>query len=88
MGEIVDTIAELSTPSKTAQESGYLLVHHNTPYQDIPKLPQGAMSPAIVTDMWVERCLHRHDLVQPEANVTNTPFRHFPIAGMASLTPH
>lgn len=84
----MDSIAELSMPSTTTQESGYLLVHHTTAYQNIPKLPQGAMSPTIVTDMWVERCLHRHDLAQPEANVTNTPFRHFPIIGMASLTPH
>lgn len=85
LGEIVDTMAELSTPSTTNQESGYLLVHHSTTYHNIPKLPQGVMRPAIVTDMWVERCLHRYDLVQPEANVTNTPFRHFPVAGMASL---
>lgn len=83
----MDTVVELSKPSTTNQKSGYLLVHHSTTYDDIPKLPQGTMSPAIVTDMWVERCLHRHNLVQPEANVTNAPFRHFPIAGMASLTP-
>lgn len=83
----MDTMAELSTPSAKKHESGYLLVHHSTTYNDIPKLSQGTMNPTIVTDMWVERCLHRHDLVQPEANVTNTPFHHFPIAGMASLTP-
>lgn len=83
----MDTVAELFTPSTTNQESRYLLVHHSTTYNDIPKLPQGNMGPIIVTDMWVERCLHRHDLVQPEANVTNTPFRYFPIAGMVSLTP-
>ena len=38
--------------------------------------------PMAVTEMWVERCLHRKEVVSPEANVTSTPFRRFPIPGM------
>ncbi|KAL8873318.1 MAG: hypothetical protein Q9174_001194 [Haloplaca sp. 1 TL-2023] len=41
--------------------------------------------PTVVTDMWVERTLHRKQYIRPDANVTNTPFRTFPISGFERL---
>ena len=35
--------------------------------------------------MWVERTLHRKQYIRPDANVTNTPFRTFPILGFERL---
>ncbi len=82
----MNDIVELSKSSTTTSpEAVYLLVPYNTAYHDIPMIPQGTIPPPVVTDMWVERCLHCQTLVQPQANVTNTPFCCFPIAGMASV---
>lgn len=41
--------------------------------------------PVLVTDLWVERCLYRKQFEEPQASVTNTPFRQFPIAGFENL---
>ena len=62
-------------------ESGYLLVPHTSSVNDIPPIPDTMSRPAIVTDMWVERCLFRKDFIQPQANITNIPFPRFPIPG-------
>lgn len=35
--------------------------------------------------MWVERCLYRKQFEEPQARVTNTPFRKFPIPGFEAL---
>ncbi len=35
--------------------------------------------------MWVERCIYQKQYEEPQANVTNTPFRQFPIAGFEDL---
>ena len=40
----------------------------------------------LVTDLWVERCLYRKQFEEPQASVTNTPFRKFPIAAFKDLT--
>ena len=40
----------------------------------------------LVTDLWVERCLYQKQYEEPQASVTNTPFRKFPIAAFKGLT--
>lgn len=84
-GEIVQDIAEL-LPSSATSSSGYILVSHTTAHHDIPRIPQQVLQPAVVTDMWIERCLHRQSFIEPHANVTNTPFLRFPVTGKTFLS--
>ncbi|KAL8843231.1 MAG: hypothetical protein Q9176_002184 [Flavoplaca citrina] len=75
------------TPSTTSPpDDEYLLVPHDMPNIQLPTLPESIHPPIMVTDMWVERNLHQKRFVRPEANVTNTPFRMFPIPGFEHLT--
>lgn len=83
-GEIVQDILEL-LPSSTTSSSGYILVSHTTAHHDIPRIPRQTVQLVVVTDMWVERCLHRQSFIEPQANVTNIPFLRFPIAGFERL---
>ena len=78
--ELIQDIEQLS-PS-CANENGYLLVPQGIAFNDIPNAPQGAKQPVVVTDMWIERCLHRKEIVDPKANVTSYPFPKSPISGM------
>ncbi|KAK2748135.1 hypothetical protein FQN57_001259 [Myotisia sp. PD_48] len=39
----------------------------------------------IVTDMWIERCLHGQTFVPPEAHITSTPFPKFPISAFQGM---
>ncbi|KAL8957780.1 MAG: hypothetical protein Q9193_005032, partial [Seirophora villosa] len=63
----------------------FLLVPHDLPTNLLPTIPVHQHRPVVVTDMWVERNLHRKQYVRPEANVTSTPFQRFPIPGFESL---
>ncbi|KAI4116828.1 MAG: hypothetical protein LQ338_007653, partial [Usnochroma carphineum] len=70
----------MSTPNNE-----FLLVPHDLRNDSIPTIPADLHQPVMVTDMWVERCLHQKKNIKPEENVTNTPFRRFPIAGFERL---
>lgn len=62
--------------------SSYILVPYNLPRKEIPSLEDEAESePDVVTDMWIEKCLHSKSFVPPEADITSTPFPRFPIPG-------
>lgn len=55
------------------------------PYQTLksvaPSTDNMAFECEIVTDMWLEKCLHARALVPPERHVASTPFPRFPIPG-------
>jgi hypothetical protein len=55
-------------------------VPHNSNDGEIPSLLKSIPGATLVTDMWVERCLHKREYVEPHSNVTNLPFK-FPIPG-------
>lgn len=63
----------------------FLLVPHTSSNDDIPSTPNQAPSITVVTDLWIERCLHKKHYVSPGANVTNTLFQHS-IPGKAHLS--
>lgn len=52
---------------------------------DVPKSPQGSNYFKTVTDMWLERCLHRAECLDPQADPTSVPFRLYPIPGMSAI---
>lgn len=64
-------------------QSGYLLVPYNLLRSEVPEAPQGSNYFKVVTDMWLERCLHSTECVDPGADTTSAPFRLFPIPGMS-----
>lgn len=55
------------------------------PYQTLksaaPSTDNMAFECEVVTDMWLEKCLHARALVPPESHVASTPFPRFPIPG-------
>ncbi|KAL8944688.1 MAG: hypothetical protein Q9216_000256 [Gyalolechia sp. 2 TL-2023] len=63
----------------------FLLVPHTISKEHIPPTVESMHQPTVVTDMWVERNLHRKQYISPEANITNTPFQRFPIVGFSHL---
>ncbi|MCJ1247402.1 hypothetical protein MMC30_004616 [Trapelia coarctata] len=85
--EILPEITQLTEASPMALEnSSFLLVPHASSERDIPSTPtpDPRPQPTVVTDMWIERCLHQKEYVQPSANVTNSPFPH-PIPGFEKM---
>jgi hypothetical protein len=63
--------------------SGYLLVPYKMLRSEVPEAPQGSKYLKVVTDMWLERCLHTTECVDPGAHTTSAPFQLFPIPGMS-----
>ena len=74
-------LSQASTPARN--DPGYILVPHTSSERDIPSTPDPDSQPTVVTDMWIERCLHKKAFVNPKDNVTNSPFQ-FPVPGMLS----
>jgi len=81
--EITSSLLELSQPgTSNGLSETYLIVPHTSSQSDIPSTHDSSSQPTTVTDMWIERCLHRKAFVQPQDNVTSTPMSRFPICGM------
>ncbi|KAL8946348.1 MAG: hypothetical protein Q9222_007244, partial [Ikaeria aurantiellina] len=66
-------------------DNEFLLVPYDSPPDQIPRIPGQVHQPLVVTDMWVERNLHRKQFIRPQENITNQPFRRFPIPGFERL---
>ena len=60
---------------------GFLLVPHDVQL-DLTSLPEAAGNMTLVTNWWVERCLHGKRLVDPTDNVLCKPFNKLRISGM------
>ncbi|WEW61119.1 DNA helicase [Emydomyces testavorans] len=80
-GEIVPSINELSKIDGGEDNKQYILVPYNLPQSDIPSTADSEDDIEIVTDMWIEKCLHSNSFVPPEAHTTSTPVPKFPIPG-------
>ena len=65
-------------------QCGYLLVPHTILHSDVPSTSHETKNLKVVTDMWLERCLHRMECVDPKADPTSAPFRLFPIPGVSA----
>ena len=76
-------MGELCTKLRSPDSSSiFLLVSHRIMACDIPKFAPKITQPVVITDLWVERCLHRQEVVDPKMNCTSTPFPKFPLTGM------
>ncbi|KAL9035430.1 MAG: hypothetical protein Q9214_006585 [Letrouitia sp. 1 TL-2023] len=84
--EILPSLEILTSASMGLTENEYIILPHDLPRSAVTSLPQNIDQRHLVTDMWIEQCLHRKMLVKPSANVTNTPFEKLPILSLSSTT--
>ncbi|KAI1121960.1 hypothetical protein F5Y10DRAFT_255112 [Nemania abortiva] len=61
----------------------YLLVPQTSQPDSHPQLPDGV---SIITEFFIERCIHNKTLFSPTDHVWGQPFPRFPIDGFQSLT--
>lgn len=83
--EILPNQSSFTPATMSPPENELLLVPHDTPNGQLPSIEESIHQPVVVTDMWVERCLHRKQYLCPEVNITNRPFQRFPIPGFDHL---
>ena len=79
----MNSLSEFSSPSipKTGQGL-YIMVPFQTPMSEVPSTDDMAFECEVVTNMWLEKCLHARSLVPPESYVPSIPFFRIPIPGM------
>ncbi|KAJ5587505.1 uncharacterized protein N7459_003270 [Penicillium hispanicum] len=84
--QLVESLSDFSRPSipKTGQGL-YIMVPYQTPRSEVPSTDEMAFECEVVTDMWLEKCLHARALVPPESHVASTPFPKFPITGFSGM---
>ncbi|KAL9587450.1 MAG: hypothetical protein Q9212_000266 [Teloschistes hypoglaucus] len=83
--ELLPDLSHFTLSSQPLQTNEFLVVPHCMQYEKLPTIPATIHQPVVVTDMWVERTLHRKQYIRPESHVTNTPFQKFPIPGFKRL---
>ncbi|OAX78567.1 hypothetical protein ACJ72_07122 [Emergomyces africanus] len=83
--QIVSTLKALVEDVPITGSGMYILVPHNLPRSEIPSIDDFVVEPEIVTDLWIEKCLHNNSLIPPEAHITSTPFPKFPIPAFQGL---
>ena len=80
-GARVFRTSELNNASSDDLRRGYLVVPHDTEV-DLTALPEHVGSLlSLVSNWWVERCLHSKRLVDPAESVLNRPFGKLSISG-------
>ncbi|KAI0541826.1 hypothetical protein GGR58DRAFT_455075 [Xylaria digitata] len=77
----VDDVASLNHAEPAEQR--YLLVPQTSQPDSHPRLPDGVH---IITEFFIERCIHNKTLFSPGDHVWGQPFPRFPIDGFPNLT--
>ncbi|KAF2972459.1 hypothetical protein GQX73_g1091 [Xylaria multiplex] len=77
----VDDVA--SSNHAEPAEQRYLLVPQTSQPDSHPRLPDGVH---IITEFFIERCIHNKTLFSPRDHVWGQPFPRFPIDGFPNLT--
>ncbi|EEH15750.2 hypothetical protein PABG_05837 [Paracoccidioides brasiliensis Pb03] len=83
--QLVTSLSRLAGDTTTNGPGMYVLVPYNLPRSEIPSLDDFVIEPQVVTDLWVEKCLHNNSLIPPESHITSTPFPRFPIPAFHGL---
>lgn len=85
---VVGSVTELPYPNApTSFGNGFILVPHSSHNVNDLSTSEDISRAMTVTDFWVESCLHKDMLVQPDTNVLYTPFS-YPIKGNSKPSPH
>ncbi|KAM3083782.1 protein kinase activating protein dpb11 [Clarireedia jacksonii] len=85
-GEVLQSdkgLIELSAASPHKRH--FMIVPYDLPATKYPELPESGSRIEIITDWWVERCLHHKQFMEPSAHVIGRPFPSFPIKGFSDL---
>ncbi|KAK6594790.1 BRCT domain-containing protein [Botrytis cinerea] len=79
-GKVLRNESDLSAPNSRTRS--YIIVpSHLSP----SKYPINSSEVEIITDWWVERCLHLKKYLEPKEHVLGRPFPKFPIEGFSDL---
>ncbi|RYP75504.1 hypothetical protein DL771_002389 [Monosporascus sp. 5C6A] len=80
---ISPSVEDLASPDHPEPPTQRFLVVPQTSQPDThPKLPEGVH---IVTEFYIERCIHGRRLFEPDGHVLGRPFPRFPIEGFEAL---
>lgn len=60
----------------------FLIVPHETPKFMLPPIPDSAAQALLVTEWWVESCMHKNIVVDPRDDPLSKPFAKLSIEGM------
>ncbi|KAJ4355562.1 protein kinase activating protein dpb11 [Didymosphaeria variabile] len=82
---VICDAAELENFASDDLGEGFVLVPHDV-QPDLTSLPEAAGAMSVVTNWWVERCLHGKCLVDPTDYVLCKPFDKLSISGLQGLT--
>ena len=72
--------SDLENQEPSNLETGFMVVPHDKPLQLSP-ISAAAQSLTLVTEWWVESCLHSKTLISPAENVILKPFKKIGITG-------
>ncbi|TAQ90234.1 hypothetical protein B7494_g1432 [Chlorociboria aeruginascens] len=77
--DIIKSEADLLAPLQSnSTDRLFMIVPHSLPVVEHPKLPQSDPI-EIITEWWVERCLHHKKFMEPRDHVIGRPFPTFPL---------
>lgn len=71
--------------SEPFPDAAFVLVPHTVIASQASALAESVPNATVVTDLWIERCLHFKRFQSPTESVTSTPIRRLPIPGFDEL---
>lgn len=80
-GLVVGSLADITTSEGMIRR--FVIVPQSADQKSLPLLPDGV---DLITECFVERCLHRKVLLDPKDHVIGRPFPVFPIEGFEKLS--
>lgn len=80
-GLVVGSLAEITTAEGMIRR--FVIVPQSADQKSLPLLPDGV---DLITECFIERCLHRKALLDPKDHVIGRPFPVFPIEGFEKLS--
>ncbi|KAI1773601.1 hypothetical protein F4818DRAFT_421079 [Hypoxylon cercidicola] len=82
-GQISESLEDVASPiHREPSDRRYLIVPQTSQPDSHPTLPEGMH---IVTEFYIERCVHNKILSKPNDHVLGQPFPQFPIEGFGEL---
>lgn len=80
-GLVVGSLADITTADGMIRR--FVIVPQSADQKSLPLLPEGV---DLITECFIERCLHRKALLNPKDHVIGRPFPVFPIEGFEKLS--
>lgn len=80
-GLVVGSLADITTSEGMVRR--FVIVPQSADQKSLPLLPDGV---DLITECFIERCLHRKALLDPKDHVIGRPFPVFPIEGFEKLS--